>query len=61
MENLQNNPQEQLQDGDISLVDYLNDLAEVWRLQGYSEDEIQQGILAEESRIDNLYYDLDES
>lgn len=59
MESLQNNPQEQLEDGDISLVDYLNDLAEVWRLQGYSEDEIAQGIQAEEQRIDNIYYQLE--
>lgn len=56
MENLQNNPQDQLEDGDISLVDYLNELAEVWRLQGYSEDEIAQGIQAEEIRVANMLH-----
>lgn len=48
------NPQDQLEDGNISFTDYLNELADVWRLQGYSEDEIAQGIQAEEIRVANM-------
>ena len=59
METLSNDPTEQLDEGDISTVDYLNNLADQWRLQGYTEDEIAQGIQAEEQRIDNLYFNLE--
>lgn len=48
-----------IQQGEFSVADYLNCLAEEWRLQGYTEEEIQQGLLAEKSRIDNLYYELE--
>lgn len=47
-----------MQQGEFSVVDYLNHLAEEWRLQGYSEGEIQQGVLAEQQKIDNTYYEL---
>ena len=58
METPSNEPTEQLYEGNISKVDYLNDLADQWRLQGYTEQEIAQGVISEEQRIDNLYFNL---